>query len=148
MTQPIRFSHKAFAELTLMELHDLFWLRNEVFVFYQKITAESEIDGRDPEAIHLLGRDADGRMVATARLFMDGDVVKVGRVAVHQDMHRSGLGTALMQYAHTVIGDRPAALSAQAYLRDWYERLGWQPVGDEYDEADIPHIYMKRPAQS
>ncbi len=144
MSDPVQFSHKAFADLTLMELHDLFWLRNEVFVFYQKITAESEIDGRDPEAVHILGRGADGRMVATARLFMDGDVVKVGRVAVHQDLHRGGVGTALMRYAHEVIGPRPAALSAQAYLRDWYQRLGWQPVGAEYDEAEIPHVYMER----
>ena len=144
MSDPVQFSHKPFADLTLMELHDLFWLRNEVFVFYQKITAESEIDGRDPEAVHILGRAADGTMVATARLFMDGDVVKVGRVAVHQDLHRGGVGTALMQYAHEVIGTRPAALSAQAYLRAWYQRLGWQPVGDAYDEAEIPHVYMER----
>lgn len=144
MTAAVHFSHKPFDALTLMELHDLFWLRNEVFVFYQKITAEPEVDGLDPEAVHILGRDADGKMVATARLFMAGDVVKVGRVAVHQDLHRAGVGTALMEYAHEVIGDRPAALSAQAYLRAWYQRLGWQPKGDEYDEAEIPHVYMTR----
>ncbi|HAN30364.1 MAG TPA: hypothetical protein DCQ06_02090 [Myxococcales bacterium] len=139
------FTHKHFDDLTLMELHDLMWLRNEVFVFYQKITAEPEVDGLDPQCVHLLGRDSAGRLVATARLFMDEDPVKVGRVAVHQDLHRSGVGTALMHYAHTVIGQRPAALSAQNYLRDWYERLGWRPKGEVYDEAEIPHIYMVRP---
>ncbi len=141
----VTFTHKPFAELTLMELHDLMWLRNEVFVFHQKITAEPEVDGKDPEAVHVMGVTEDGRMVATARVFLAGEVAKVGRVAVHQDLHRTGLGTALMEHVHTVIGERPAALSAQAYLRGWYTRLGWVAQGEEYDEADIPHVYMTRP---
>ncbi|MEY3013872.1 MAG: hypothetical protein RIT45_2607 [Pseudomonadota bacterium] len=142
----IHFDHRPFHELSLMELHDILWLRNEVFVVGQKITSEPEVDGRDPECVHVFGRDADGRVVATARVFLAGDVVKVGRVAVARDQQRGGVGTALMEHVHRVIGDRPAALSAQAYLRAWYQRLGWQPVGEEYEEAEIPHVWMERSA--
>lgn len=148
VSETIAFSHKHFDRLTLMELHDVLWLRNEVFVFYQQITAEAEVDGLDPQCVHVLGREPGGRVVATARLFMDKDPVKVGRVAVHQDMHRGGVGTALMRYVHEVIGGREAALSAQDYLRGWYQRLGWNPQGDVYDEAEIPHVYMVRPARA
>ncbi len=142
----IHFEHRPFHELSLMELHDILWLRNEVFVVGQKITCEPEVDGRDPECVHVFGRDRDGRVVATARVFLAGEVVKVGRVAVARDLQRGGVGSALMERVHQVIGDRAAALSAQAYLRGWYQRLGWQPVGEEYDEAEIPHIWMERSA--
>lgn len=139
------FAARPFAELTLRELHDILWLRNEVFVFGQKITEEPEVDGRDPECVHVFGRTEDGRVVATARLFMASDPVKVGRVAVAMDLQRSGTGTALMAYVHQTIGSRPAALSAQDYLRRWYTRLGWQAKGGVYDEAGIPHVTMVRP---
>ena len=45
-----------------------------------------------------------------------------------------------------IIGDRPAAMSAQAHLEAWYTRVGWQRVGDVYDEANIPHVKMIRNA--
>lgn len=141
----VEFSHRRFQDLTLMELHDLLWLRNEVFVFGQKITDEAEVDGLDPQCVHVIGRRQDDqRVVATARLFMDLDPIKVGRVAVHNDLQRSGTGTQLMEYVHEIIGDRPAALSAQDYLRGWYAKLGWIVDSDIYDEAGIPHVHMHR----
>jgi len=141
------FSHRPFTELTLIELHDLLWLRNEVFVFGQQITEEPEVDGLDVECVHIIGRQRhDGRIVATARLFMDEEPIKVGRVAVGLDLQRSGVGTQLMTYVHGVIGVQQATLSAQDYLRKWYESLGWISDSDVYDEAGIPHVHMHRDA--
>jgi ElaA protein len=145
MTSPaVTFQHRAFDDLTLRELHDLFHLRDEVFVVGQKITCESEVDGHDPECVHVIGRDAAGRTVATARLFLGKDPVKVGRIAVHPTLQRRGVGTLLMRYVHGVLGDRPAMMSAQAYLRLWYEGLGWRTTRGPYDEAGIPHLEMTR----
>ena len=138
------FSHKAFADLELRELYDLLALRDRVFVVGQRITAEPEVDGLDPRAVHVLGRDEAGRMVATARLFFDARPVKVGRIAVDQHLQRQGLGSQLMLYVHQVLGDRPAAMSAQAHLEPWYASLGWKREGDLYVEADIPHVRMTR----
>lgn len=142
----LEFRHAPFTDLGLRELHDMLWLRNEVFVVGQKITCEAEVDGRDPECVHVWGTTEEGRVVATARVFLDADPVKVGRVAVARDLQRAGVGSQLMEAVHAVIGDRPAALSAQAYLRAWYTRMGWTAVGEEYEEAEIPHIWMVRPA--
>lgn len=144
---PVVFSHRPFAALSLMELHDILWLRNEVFVVGQKITDEAEVDGHDPECTHVFGVDAgSGHTVATARVFLAKTPVKVGRVAVARECQRGGVGTELMQVVHEVIGARDAALSAQAYLQGWYERLGWIAEGEIYHEAGIPHIWMVRPA--
>ena len=121
----------------------MLWLRNEVFVFGQKITSEPEVDGRDPECVHVMGWDG-AQLVATARLFFDHDPVKIGRIAVHLDRQREGLGTELMEYVHGVLGARPGEMSAQAYLQGWYERLGWTRVSEIYDEAGIEHVRMVR----
>jgi ElaA protein len=144
MNTELNFTHKPFAELTLDELYDLLWLRDVVFVVGQGITAESEVDGYDRQCTHVIGRDASGKIVATARIFMAKEPVKVGRVAVHTDLQRSGLGSALMAYVNDIIGDRPAAMSAQAHLEAWYTRVGWQREGDVYEEANILHLKMTR----
>lgn len=139
----LHLKHSAFAALTLQELYEVLWLRNLVFVCGQKITAEPEVDGLDPGCVHVLG-DLEGQLLVTARLFMDQHPIKIGRIAVHPSWQGQGLGTQMMCYIHELLGDQPAAMSAQAHLRSWYNRLGWQAVGDLYDEAGIPHIWMVR----
>jgi ElaA protein len=140
----LTFALKPFHRLTLMELHDVLRLRTDVFVVGQGITVEAEIDGLDPECAHVLGLDAAGEMRATARLFLGADPVKVGRVAVHPALQRRGVGTALMTFVHGALAGRRAAMSAQAHLVPWYERLGWTPVGPLYEEARIPHRRLER----
>jgi ElaA protein len=141
----VRFLARAFEDLTLMEFHDLVRLREEVFVVGQRITAEPEIDGLDPAALHVLGIDGQGRLVATARLLAQEDPVRVGRVAVHPAFQRQGVGTSLMEVVHALLGDRSATMSAQAHLVPWYERLGWTPRSEPYEEAGIPHRSLVRP---
>lgn len=136
--------HKPFAALTLDELYALLWLRDIVFVVGQKITAECEVDGEDPQCEHVVGRDASGAIVATARLFLGKTPIKVGRIAVHTDLQRGGLGSVLMRYVNDLIGDRPAVMSAQAHLEPWYVRMGWRRRGEIYSEAEIPHCEMTR----
>jgi len=140
----IRFIHRPFGSLSLRELHDILWLRNEVFVFGQKITAEPEVDGLDPECVHVIGVTQEGRVVATARFFPEKDPIKIGRIAVHQDLQRSGVGTELMKYVRAILGEKNSEMSAQLYLKDWYHGLGWVPEGEVYEEAEIPHIHMVR----
>jgi ElaA protein len=142
----LAFSHRPFAALSVLEFHDVVRLRDEVFVVQQRITAEAEVDGKDPECVHVMGRLPGGDLAATARVFAGREPVKVGRVAVRPDLQRRGAGTALMRYVHGVIGGRPAVLSAQAYLEAWYARLGWKREGGVYDEAGIPHVRMTRGA--
>lgn len=144
---PLSFALKPFALLTVGELHELVRLREEVFVVGQRITAEAEFDGLDPQAHHVLGRAADGALVATARLFLAGDPVKVGRICVEPTRQHAGLGTELMGYVHDALAGRSGAMSAQAHLERWYQRLGWEAVGPIYDECGIPHRRLVRGAR-
>ena len=139
----LELTHKAFDDLTLRELYAVLVLRDLVFVVGQKITAEPEVDGADPDCTHVLGY-LDGELVATARLFLGSTPIGVGRVAVRDDLQRKGLGRQLMVYIRDLIGDRPSTLSAQAHLEDWYSSLGWRPVGGVFIEAEIAHVKMVR----
>ena len=128
-----------------MELYEILALRDEVFVVGQKITSEPEVDGLDPEFHHVLGRDDSQRLIATARLSLEASPVKVGRIAVRNDLQRRGLGTALMASIHETLGKRPATMNAQAHLEAWYASLGWTRRGENFLEAEIPHVQMTRP---
>jgi ElaA protein len=40
------------------------------------------------------------------------------------------------------MGETEIRISAQEHLRKFYERLGFEKVGEMYLEDDIPHIQM------
>jgi ElaA protein len=142
-----RIEIKHFHDLSRDELYQILALRVLVFVVGQKITAEPEIDGLDPQCSHamLWTTDADGsrRVIGTARLFTDDEPVVVGRVAIHPDFQRRGLGSELMQAVQAHLDSRSAELHAQAHLEQWYRSLGWRRVGEPFVEADIPHVMMR-----
>jgi ElaA protein len=150
---------KAFDELTPAEMYAALHLRNRVFVVQQQITDEPDVDGRDPECHHALlwlanasprisGQPADRQLVGTARIFTADTPAVVGRVAVTTDKQRQGFGTTLMRQIQSFLGERSAELHAQAYLEDWYRRLGWTRRGSTFQEAGIDHVMMQRNVDS
>ena len=144
MQKPLHFVFKSFDELSKEELYESLWLRDRVFVVGQQICVISEIDGEDPDWHHLLAYDED-TLVGYARLLWDKDPVKIGRIAVDTTRQGEGLGTALMHEVHRRLGTRSGFMHAQAYLKNWYEGLGWRVCGPAFDEAEIEHLPMERP---
>ena len=143
-----------FAELRVEELYELLTLRQLVFCVEQSCVY-LDCDGKDPAALHLLGRDAAGRLVAYARLLPPGvSFVEpaIGRVVSHPDARRTGLGRELMREAiartRVAFGPQAIRIGAQVYLRRFYEDLGFEATGSVYDEDGIPHIEMRLPASS
>lgn len=121
-------------------------IRRRVFVEEQGITLEEDIDGRDPDAIHLLALDGD-RPVGTARILISGEVGKIGRVAVLAEARGRGMGQALVLFAVEELtrrGCSRAALGAQTYAVGFYEALGFAAIGPEFVDAGIPHREMVR----
>tara|TARA_R110002049_G_scaffold208690_1_gene379214 strand:- start:758 stop:1174 length:417 start_codon:yes stop_codon:yes gene_type:complete len=135
--------------ITIASTDDLatcYALRDEVFVREQGYSAEGEVDALDPLSHHLLAQ-RDGIAVATARVFLDGDTAKIGRVCVTAAQRGSGLGAELIQacvaLAHEQ-GAMRAALGAQAHAVGFYAKLGFEPYGDIYDDEGEPHQMMER----
>lgn len=144
MPASVQFEAIGFEDLSPRALHDLLKLRSDVFILEQGITSEADVDGFDPVARHVLGRASDGRLVATARLRLADGSVKVERVAVAKADRGRGIGTELMAFLHAHLGPGRATLSAQTHLLRWYEALGWEPVGETYDEGGVLHRRMVR----
>lgn len=122
-------------------------LRRAVFIEEQGIAEAEEIDTLDDAAIHLLATD-NGLPVGTARLLVQCETGKIGRICVLSSYRGTGLGkrivTAAMDHLKTVPGITQAKLSAQDHAIGFYESLGFVPYGPFYDDAGIPHRDMQR----
>ncbi|HEX4110731.1 MAG TPA: GNAT family N-acetyltransferase [Solirubrobacteraceae bacterium] len=123
-------------------------LRRRVFCEEQGVDPQAEVDGRDPDAIHL-GAFEDGRLIGTLRLLAGraAEEIHVQRVAVQLDRRRHGVGAALMCAAGALARERGAAqivLHAQRTSEAFYVRLGYQAHGAPFLEEGIEHVAMER----
>ena len=140
---------QAWDELSRTDIHDLFRLRNEVFVVEQDCVYQ-DIDGTDPVAFHLLGR-REGNLVAYIRAFgpdVLGPEMVIGRVIVAASARGTGLGRVVMREAQHRLQERfgagPIKIGAKSHLAGFYGSLGYEICGPEYDEDGIPHVPMRR----
>ncbi len=138
---------KPYNKLSIDELYGLLRLRSEVFVVEQDCVYQ-DIDKKDKKAIHILGIK-NNDIVAYARIFKPGDYFKeasIGRVVVSQKERGSGFGYDIMNASIKTIRDEfketTIKVSAQTYLKKFYNNLGFIQVGEEYLEDGIPHIAM------
>ena len=145
--EDIIWSVKPFAQLTAKEVHDLMRLRVDVFVVEQRCVYP-EIDGQDPEALHVLGYKGE-QLVAYARILPphEDGLPHIGRVVTASSARGTGLGRAVMEHAIKAVeayyGSRSNAVAAQAHLQRFYESLGYVRTSkEEYMWDDIPHVDM------
>ena len=140
---------KRFDALSVVELYQLLHLRSEVFVVEQNCVYQ-DIDGKDEKALHLLG-EYEGKIFAYARLFKAKDYFEqasIGRVVVDANCRDKKLGHILIREAiegiRSYFGEKKITISAQLYLKKFYESHGFIQTSEMYLEDDIPHIEMKR----
>ncbi|MGY1632083.1 GNAT family N-acetyltransferase [Geodermatophilus sp. SYSU D01186] len=122
-------------------------LRTRVFVEEQGVPAEIEQDEHDATAVHALARDDDGRVVATGRLLVRDGRAVVGRMAVDAAVRGRGYGAGVLAELHrqaVLLGLTGVELHAQVSARGFYERASYTAVGEEYVEAGIVHVTMRR----
>lgn len=143
---------KQFHEFTIDELYDTLQLRSEVFVVEQDCVYQ-DIDGKDRKALHVIGTDENEKIVAYTRIFDAGDYfdkASIGRVVVSESARAFGYGHTIMKASIAAIdkhfNTKSIKISAQTYLKKFYESHGFAKVGEEYLEDGIPHIGMVRNA--
>ena len=143
----MNFEFKTFKELNFDELYEILQLRAEIFVVEQNCVY-NDLDGLDKSAVHQFIKK-NNEIVAYSRLLKPGtrfSEYSIGRVVVKQSERGTGLGIELMNEAKNFILREWKAtkikISAQKYLRKFYEDLGFEVVTDEYLEDGIPHFGM------
>ena len=143
----MNFIIKTFEELTKLELYKILQLRAEVFVVEQDCVYQ-DVDGKDEKALHVLGLK-NNDIVAYTRIFKSGDYfnkASIGRVVVKATQRKFGYGHDLIKASIKAIKDfyneTTIVISAQVYLKKFYESHQFIQVGASYLEDGIPHIKM------
>jgi ElaA protein len=138
---------KKFKNLELNELYELLRLRSEVFVVEQNCVYQ-DLDGKDQKAFHLLAYQNEN-LVGYTRIFTPGCYFKeasIGRVLVAEKSRNLGLGYQIMkasiEFINKELSETSIHISAQTYLKNFYNNLGFKEIGEEYLEDGIPHINM------
>lgn len=148
--QLIRYGSPEYAAALRLR-HDLLRAPLGLDLFSEDLSAETE-------HLHIglfegegFGSEADLLGVAVAVPQADAPdgarVAKVRQVAVRADRQRGGLGRALMDGAEAVLrgeGYGRAVLNARAHVVGFYERLGYERVGEVFVEVGIPHQTMTK----
>ena len=121
-------------------------LRKKVFVEEQSIAPEIEHDGYDPKAIHLFISD-NKKIISCVRLYSKNIAeLRLGRLCTIPEYRKKGYGKILMEAGVSFAkkeGFTKIAISAQSYLKNYYENFGFKVIGDTYQEAGIDHIAME-----
>lgn len=137
---------KTFNELDVATLFQIYKLRTAVFVVAQERIYQ-EVDEADRQAVHVYQQDANGQILAYARIFRENGHVTFGRVVVAEAARGTGLGQQLVEEILRVIGERfpgePIEIEAQEQVEHFYERTGFVSVGDKFLFNHTPHIRMQ-----
>ena len=139
----MNFVAKSFCELTNREVYEILKSRAKVFMFEQKIRY-LDMDNVDYNAKHLF-LEENGEVVAYLRAFKgetDGEM-HIGRVLSVE--HNKGLGSSLMNNALEYFkanDTQSVVLNSQIPAVRFYQKLGFNTIGEEFIEAGIPHIKM------
>src|SRR5690606_37166621 len=139
--------YKTLEDFTSGELYEILQLRSEVFVVEQNCVY-NDCDGKDTKSKHFWA-EIDNQIVAYCRIVPPGisySEPSIGRVVTHPNFRNLKLGKQLMKQAIQVCENtfdtESIRISAQSYLKKFYENLGFQQVSEEYLEDGIPHIEM------
>ena len=144
----IQLDCRPFDELDIHLLYDIMRLRQEIFV------VEQDCPYLDADGVDLMSHHVtllvDNILVGYTRIVPPGISYEayssIGRVVTHPDYRISGLGSKLM--SHSILKTKQLypthtiKISSQVYITQFYAKLGFEVIGEEYLEDGIPHIGM------
>lgn len=145
----LRWHCRRFNELDGASVYALCRLRQAVFVVEQ-MCPYPDLDGRDPDCLHLYAEDQHG-LLACLRIvppaLTDSGCPSLGRVCTAARARSGGYGRQLVQRGLGALAQafpgQDCVIGAQAYLRQFYQSLGFVVFDQPYLEDGIPHFLMR-----
>ncbi|WP_096199130.1 GNAT family N-acetyltransferase [Bacillus sp. FJAT-45350] len=125
---------------------DAYQVRTIVFVEEQKVPVELEIDEHEEEATHFVVYDGEKPIGAGRFRSVDG-YGKVERICILKEYRGRNVGKDLMIKIEEVAqqeGFKALKLNAQIQAETFYKNLGYVTYSDEFLDAGIPHVSMKK----
>ena len=144
----IRFENFHFNYLESKDLYNILKLRSEVFILEQNCIYQ-DLDDLDLNARHILAF-IDDRFIGHSRIIKKGfkynNYSSIGRLVIKEQYRGYGNGFNLMKYSidtcKFLYPKNHIKISAQCYLKSFYEDLGFINKGKNYLEDGIPHCSM------
>lgn len=138
---------KKLEDLTGTELLEILRLRVDTFVVEQS-RIYHEVDNKDKIALHVFYQNKDTNMVESyARIYRADNQVIFGRVATKRDLRGTGQGNALMCQilgaCNQYFPNMPIEIEAQVHVVPFYEKFGFEVIGEPFIFESTPHIRMK-----
>lgn len=137
-----------FAALSLIQLHQIMQLRQQVFVLEQQ-SLYVDADNNDFSATHIMVYLGD-KLIAYARILpphLSREYVQIGRVVVASAYRSQGLGAEVFQFAvETAQRQFPnldCRIAAQTQLQAWYQGFGFVSQGEPFDDGGVEHVTMQ-----
>lgn len=96
----------------------------------------------------LIGAFEDDQMLGCCLLTeVAADKVRLRQMAVIPGLQGKGIGRVLMQFAENLARDRcykKITMHARKSAVGFYEKLGYEVTGEEFEEVTIPHYVMEK----
>ena len=113
----------------------------------QGFAQEVDLDERDSESIHILVYD-NNKAIATGRMFKESDdTYHIGRIAVLKNYRGLKIGSLILEVFEKKakeLGAKNVVLGSQIDKTEFYIKNGYQKYGDIFDDANYPHVMMKK----
>ena len=113
-------------------------IRRQVFILEQNISKQMETDDHLVNATHILAFSKE-----KARYRRTDSGIKLERFAVLKQFRNLGIGKALVLFIlEKLKNEKFIYLNAQESVIGFYDNLGFDPIGEFFYEAEIPHQKM------
>ncbi len=129
------------------EYQQMVFLRNEILrkpIGLQFDEKELEKEKDDV----LMGAFEDGKILGCCMLTkVDEATVRLRQMAIPNNMQGTGIGRALMIFAENIardLGYKKMIMHARKTAIGFYEKLGYNTSGAEFQEVTIPHFVMEK----
>ncbi|MDP5172630.1 MAG: GNAT family N-acetyltransferase [Bacteroidia bacterium] len=121
----------------------VFFIRTQVFVEETSVDQEDEYDGFDHLSTHFLAWYGNNPAGAARRRRLMSGAIKLERFAVLKEFRSKGIGAALV---HAGLEGLPPGTKVLIHSLSskvtYYQRFGFEPVGEEFEEAGMMHQEM------
>ena len=123
-------------------------VRLKVFIEEQGINPEREVDQFEKSSHYFLALLND-IPVGAGRMRLKDSYCKFERIATLKECRGKGVGKKMMEfmhsYAHNHYPQFLPFMHAQKSALSFYEKIGWEAVGDEFWEEEISHKVLIYP---
>ena len=106
-----------------------------------------EVEEEFQQGIILKKTDDKGNIIGSVRAYKDGETVHIGKLMVHPEMQRKGIGTELLlKMENEFSGCRYELFTSTRSVGNirLYERLGYETYKEESVSSELQFVYMQK----